>query len=124
MLGSFAFDTDLPGLISALFYSRQLQMWFFFSCGQNAVGVRLSIPMPGHSVGDNEVPGVLQDCHRLKELVDEHDTVFLLTDTRESRWLPTLLCADSNKVRPSLYCCDYKVMFLCKSLKQELSTKC
>jgi ubiquitin-like modifier-activating enzyme ATG7 len=54
--------------------------------------------MPGHSVGDNEVLGVLQDCHRLKELVDEHDTVFLLTDTRESRWLPTLLCADSNKV--------------------------
>ena len=79
--------------------------------------------MPGHSVGDNEVPGVLQDCHRRKELVDEHDIVFLLTDTRESRWLPTLLCADSNKVHPSLCCCDYKVMFLSKSLKQELSTK-
>lgn len=66
---------------------------------QNAVGVQMSIPMPGHSVGKNEIAGVVEDCRRLKELVDTHDVVFLLTDTRESRWLPTLLCADANKVR-------------------------
>lgn len=59
----------------------------------------MSIPMPGHSVGKNEIAGVVEDCRRLKELVDTHDVVFLLTDTRESRWLPTLLCADANKVR-------------------------
>jgi len=58
----------------------------------------MSIPMPGHPVSSNEVAGVLEDCRRLKELVDEHDVIFLLTDTRESRWLPTLLCADANKV--------------------------
>lgn len=66
--------------------------------GVNAVGVQMSIPMPGHSVGKNEIAGVVEDCRRLKELVDTHDVVFLLTDTRESRWLPTLLCADANKV--------------------------
>ena len=59
----------------------------------------MSIPMPGHSVSNTEEAGVLDDIRRLKELVDEHDVVFLLTDTRESRWLPTVLCADANKVR-------------------------
>ncbi|OAE31696.1 hypothetical protein AXG93_3384s1700 [Marchantia polymorpha subsp. ruderalis] len=63
-----------------------------------ARGLCMSIPMPGHSVGPAEVDSVLADCSRLKELVDEHDIVFLLTDTRESRWLPTLLCAAANKV--------------------------
>ena len=76
---------------------------------QNATGVRLAIPMPGHSVRPQEVEGVLEDCHRLKELVDEHEIVFLLTDTRESRWLPTLLGADANKVLHAVvflsYCC-------------------
>ncbi|CAM6036490.1 unnamed protein product [Sphagnum compactum] len=66
--------------------------------GVNAVGVQMAIPMPGHAVGKDEVAGVLEDCRRLKEMIDEHDVVFLLTDTRESRWLPTLLCANANKI--------------------------
>ena len=35
------------------------------------------------------------DIAALEALVAEHDVVFLLMDTRESRWLPTLLCAAS-----------------------------
>lgn len=65
---------------------------------QDATGVKLMIPMPGHSVSGSEVAEVMRVCSQLHELVDEHDVVFLLTDTRESRWLPTLLCANANKV--------------------------
>ncbi|KQK08719.1 ubiquitin-like modifier-activating enzyme atg7 [Brachypodium distachyon] len=63
-----------------------------------AKGVEMEIPMPGHPVSSSEADGVLEDCKRLQELVATHDAVFLLTDTRESRWLPTLLCANENKI--------------------------
>ncbi|KAJ7558577.1 hypothetical protein O6H91_04G046800 [Diphasiastrum complanatum] len=66
--------------------------------GVHATGVKIGIPMPGHSVGKNEIPKLLEDLNQLKDLVHDHDVVFLLTDTRESRWLPTVLCADANKI--------------------------
>lgn len=59
----------------------------------------MAIPMPGHPVPSQEEQSVLDDCRRLHDLIDSHDAVFLLTDTRESRWLPSLLCANTNKVR-------------------------
>lgn len=58
----------------------------------------MAIPMPGHPVSNQEESSVLDDCRQLQELVNSHDVVFLLTDTRESRWLPTLLCTSANKV--------------------------
>lgn len=58
----------------------------------------MAIPMPGHPVPSQEEQSVLDDCRRLHDLIDSHDAVFLLTDTRESRWLPSLLCANTNKV--------------------------
>ncbi|KAJ9136048.1 hypothetical protein P3X46_033162 [Hevea brasiliensis] len=63
-----------------------------------AEGVVMAIPMPGHPVSSQEEESVLEDCRRLHELVESHDAVFLLTDTRESRWLPALLCANANKI--------------------------
>uniref|UniRef100_A0A453F1U9 Ubiquitin-like modifier-activating enzyme ATG7 n=1 Tax=Aegilops tauschii subsp. strangulata TaxID=200361 RepID=A0A453F1U9_AEGTS len=56
--------------------------------------IQMEIPAPGNPVS----PSVLDDCERLQTLVASSDVVFLLTDTRESRWLPTLLCANENKI--------------------------
>ncbi|XP_068664271.1 ubiquitin-like modifier-activating enzyme atg7 [Aristolochia californica] len=63
-----------------------------------ADGIAMSIPMPGHPIPPQESAKVLEDCTRLEKLIASHDVIFLLTDTRESRWLPTLLCANSNKI--------------------------
>lgn len=63
-----------------------------------AEGVVMAIPMPGHPVPCQEEDSVLDDCRRLTDLILSHDAIFLLTDTRESRWLPTLLCANTNKI--------------------------
>lgn len=63
-----------------------------------AEGIVMAIPMPGHPVPSQEEDTVLDTIRRLDDLINSHDAVFLLTDTRESRWLPTLLCANSNKI--------------------------
>ena len=58
----------------------------------------MAIPMPGHPIPAEETASVLEDCKHLQALIASHDVVFLLTDTRESRWLPTLFCSHENKV--------------------------
>ncbi|KAL3511202.1 hypothetical protein ACH5RR_030603 [Cinchona calisaya] len=63
-----------------------------------AEGIVMAIPMPGHPVPIQEEHSVLEDCGRLCDLIECHDVIFLLTDTRESRWLPTLLCSSANKI--------------------------
>ncbi|KAL3643503.1 Autophagy protein 7 [Castilleja foliolosa] len=63
-----------------------------------AESVVMAIPMSGHPVTSQEQNSVLDDCNHLRDLIDSHDVIFLLTDTRESRWLPTLFCANSNKI--------------------------
>lgn len=39
----------------------------------------------------------------MEKLIDEHDAVFLLMDSRESRWLPTVIGASKGKVRNAAY---------------------
>lgn len=60
----------------------------------------LRIPMPAHPVHDTEQPQIARDIETLRSLIKNHDVVFLLTDTRESRWLPTLLARIEG--RPAL----------------------
>ena len=50
--------------------------------------------MPGHPIEGK----TRTDVEMLAKLFHEHDAVFLLTDSREARWLPTLLGAVSGKV--------------------------
>ena len=64
----------------------------------NASAHRIGIPMPGHPVGPNEAEQVQRDVAQLEALVQSHDIVYLLTDTRESRWLPTLLATVHRKL--------------------------
>ncbi|KDQ49184.1 hypothetical protein JAAARDRAFT_143764 [Jaapia argillacea MUCL 33604] len=66
--------------------------------GIDATGLSLSIPMPGHPVPPASVDQVQKDVATLEKLFDEHDAVFLLMDSRESRWLPTLLGAAKGKI--------------------------
>lgn len=61
-------------------------------------GYVLTIPMPGHAFSSKEEESVRRDSEKMQELIDESDVVFLLTDTRESRWLPTVMARASNKM--------------------------
>jgi ubiquitin-like modifier-activating enzyme ATG7 len=65
---------------------------------QNATGHNISIPMPGHAVHVPLMQEFIENAKKLDQFVQEHDVVFLLTDSRESRWFPTLLAAYYNKV--------------------------
>ena len=65
---------------------------------QDASGLNLSIPMPGHPIPPASVDQAKQDVATLEKLFDEHDVVFLLMDSRESRWLPTVLGTAKGKV--------------------------
>ena len=53
--------------------------------------IKMRIPMPGHLFEDSEII-------QLWGLIKENDACFLLTDSRESRWLPTVLSRFENKL--------------------------
>lgn len=55
--------------------------------------------MPGHTVSESLKEETTQALIKIENLVKEHDVLFLLTDSRESRWLPTMLGVAHNKVR-------------------------
>ncbi|KAF8561690.1 hypothetical protein P879_10001 [Paragonimus westermani] len=90
--------------------------------GVHATGFQINIPMPGHPVSDESAKhglppnfpqklgvkieesdppsrllGAYNSCSILSNLISNHDVVFLLTDTRESRWLPTILSVVHGK---------------------------
>lgn len=64
--------------------------------GVDAEGYVMSVPMIGHPVTDAEKTKA--EFEKLQSLVEEHDVIFLLMDTRESRWLPTVMGKSSGKV--------------------------
>ena len=56
------------------------------------------IPMPGHPVAAASEGSVKAAVDTLERLFDEHDVIYLLMDSRESRWLPTVLGSAKNKI--------------------------
>lgn len=59
-------------------------------------GYVLSVPMAGHPIRDEAA--TKRDYETLQELFASHDAIFLLMDTRESRWLPTVMGKSMGKV--------------------------
>jgi ubiquitin-like modifier-activating enzyme ATG7 len=64
--------------------------------GVDSQGFKMSVPMLGHPITDEENTKI--DFQTLEKLMEEHDVVFLLMDTRESRWLPTVMGKAMNKL--------------------------
>lgn len=64
--------------------------------GVEAEGFMLSVPMAGHPILDE--PIVKKDYDFLAQLIRNHDAIFLLMDTRESRWLPTVMGKAGGKI--------------------------
>lgn len=69
---------------------------------KDATGVTLNIPMPGHPIAAPLLAQTKEDVKRLEALIEAHDVVYLLMDSRESRWLPTVIGASKRKVRRTL----------------------
>ncbi|EEQ86226.2 Autophagy protein 7 [Blastomyces dermatitidis] len=64
--------------------------------GVDASGFVISVPMPGHPITDASKAEL--EFRELKKLVDEHDAIFVLLDTREARWLPTVMGKATGKI--------------------------
>ncbi|KAF1848694.1 autophagy-related protein 7 [Cucurbitaria berberidis CBS 394.84] len=64
--------------------------------GVDATGHVMEVPMLGHPMTDSAKTKA--DFDKLKKLVNEHDAIFLLMDTRESRWLPTVMGKAAGKI--------------------------
>lgn len=64
--------------------------------GVKSTGHALAVPMVGHPVIDAKKAQTEYDA--LRRLIDEHDVIFLLMDTRESRWLPTVMAKAAGKI--------------------------
>lgn len=64
--------------------------------GVESEGHSLSIPMLGHPFTDESKTKA--DLKKLEGLIEAHDVVFLLMDTRESRWLPTVIGKARGKI--------------------------
>ena len=64
--------------------------------GVESRGVLVSVPMAGHPIIDEAK--TRSDFEVLEKLIREHDAIFLLMDSRESRWLPSVIGKATGKI--------------------------
>ena len=64
--------------------------------GIQSEGHVLSVPMAGHPV--TNPTQTKKEFETLEQLIKDHDAIFLLMDSRESRWLPTVMGKAMGKV--------------------------
>jgi ubiquitin-like modifier-activating enzyme ATG7 len=81
--------------LEAIISGRNLSSSAQLQHGLNAV--QLEVPMPGHTLLKSFTE-LSDDLQLIENLVKEHDVLFLLTDSREFRWLPTVLGAIHEKI--------------------------
>lgn len=67
--------------------------------------------MPGHTVGESMIKQSIKAVSELTQLIKDHDVIFILMDSRESRWLPTLLGSYYKKVISvtNVYIYDWRI---------------
>lgn len=54
--------------------------------------------MPGHPISESGLAQAQADVAKIEASIEEHDAAFLLMDSRESQWLPTVIGASKGKV--------------------------
>ena len=54
--------------------------------------------MPGYPINESSKEKTLEDLDLIVDMIKESDVLFLVTDSRESRWLPTLLGSYFGKI--------------------------
>ena len=81
-----------PGVVSVVICMRSMPDV------QNSAAHSFLIPMPGHPVPSTSTEQTKSDIAKLEQLISEHDAIFLLMDSRESRWMPTVIAAAQGKI--------------------------
>ncbi|KUF92174.1 Autophagy-related protein 7 [Phytophthora nicotianae] len=65
----------------------------------NSQAVNLTIPMAGHALSSPQLMDEARiGLETLEQLIESHDVIFLGTDSRESRWLPTVIASSKKKL--------------------------
>ncbi|ULT95302.1 hypothetical protein L3Y34_004194 [Caenorhabditis briggsae] len=67
-----------------------------------AFGYQLTVPMPGHTIDEKDEEQLEKDVRQLEDLIKNHDVVFLALDSREARWLPTVMASIHRKIAISV----------------------
>lgn len=65
--------------------------------GVQSEGFNFEVPMIGHPVTDLTEQSTKANYDKLEKLFENHDAIFLLMDSREARWLPTVMGVAMNK---------------------------